>query len=38
MGAVIGMFVAIALVATVVAVLDYLARRKERRSDNHPAA
>lgn len=32
------MFVAIALVGTVIALLDWLARRKERQSDHHPPA
>jgi hypothetical protein len=35
---VILMFVGIALVATVVVSLDWLARRKERQSDDQPPA
>lgn len=38
MTTVIVMFVGIALVATVVTVLDWLARRKDRQSNNRPTA
>jgi hypothetical protein len=38
MTTVIVMFVGIALVATVVAILDWLARRKERQSEHRPPA
>jgi len=38
MTTVIVMFVGIGLVATVITVLDWLARRKERESEPHPPA
>jgi len=38
MTGVIVMFVGIAVVATIIAVLDWLARRKERQSEHRPPA
>ena len=38
MTGVIVMFVGIAVVATIIAVLDWLARRKERQSEHQPPA
>lgn len=38
MTAVIGMFAMIALVGTVIALLDWLARRKEQQSERQPPA
>jgi hypothetical protein len=36
MTTVIVMFVGIGLIATVITVLDWLARRRERQSEHHP--